>query len=293
MNKLLELISYEFDIFFAFTWRDWTTTIIPGSTWAVGAIATGQPSAASLLYRLPRLVVWLTLYIYFFNLTNQITGIDEDRVNKPGRPLPSGQITLRGAKMRWLAVFVAFIATAIPSPSLLAESAIWVLTAAFLCLTTAGAHWFGKNCVGMFIGPMTLLSASWRAIAPLTPPAQRYILAISLWVGATANIQDLRDVEGDQAVGRKTLTIVYGDAVARRIIFGSTVFLAVGILWWGGVLAIAPVSLVLVHWFLAYRVVHAVGGPRYDHKTYMKYTYTFCYILALVLFKDAFPSLPR
>jgi 4-hydroxybenzoate polyprenyltransferase len=82
------------------------------------------------------------------------------------------------------------------------------------------------------------------------------------------NIQDLRDVEGDRVVGRKTLPIVYGDIVARRIIAGSTA-LAVGILWWGGILAIAPVSLVLVHAFLAYRVVRAVSGPRYDHKTYM------------------------
>ncbi|KAJ7253289.1 UbiA prenyltransferase family-domain-containing protein [Mycena rebaudengoi] len=264
--------------------KDWTATIIPGSTWAVGAIATGQPSAASLLYHLPRLIVWLTLYIYFFNLTNQITGIDEDRVNKPGRPLPSGQITLRGAKMRWLAQF--------PSPSLLAESAIWVLTAAFLCLTTAGAHWLGKNLCwdDYWSGVLTLLSASWRAISLLTPQAQRYILAISLWVGATVNIQDLRDVEGYRAVGRKTLTIVYGDIVARRIIAGSTVSLAVGILWWGGILDIAPVSIVLAHAVVGYRVVHAVGGPRYDPQN--KYTYTFCYILAVIVLKDAYPSLP-
>ncbi|KAJ7253294.1 hypothetical protein C8J57DRAFT_1237629 [Mycena rebaudengoi] len=276
MNKLLELISYEFDIFFAFTWRDWTTTIIPGSTWAVGAIATGQPSAASLLYRLPRLVVWLTLYIYFFNLTNQITGIDEDRVNKPDGPFrparsPSGAPNA--------------LARAIPSPSLLAESAIWVLTAAFLCLTPQGHTGSAKNCVGMVYWAD---DAAQRVVArdrsPYDPRSAVYI----------SHFPDLRDVEGDQAVGPEDADDrLWGRCCAQD-------YLRIDCVSCGGDIVVGGVSSLSLRsasfwcigsWHIESCMLWAVRATTTKRTWFcQKYTYTFCYILALVLFKDAFPK---
>ncbi|THV07130.1 hypothetical protein K435DRAFT_631608, partial [Dendrothele bispora CBS 962.96] len=202
-------LVHELDVFLGFSWRDWSTTLIPGSIFSIGAMRTlsHKPTIfQSYLF----LVLWLTPYIYFFNLSNQITGIDEDRIDKPDRPIPSGKVTVAGAKLRWALVLAVFLSIAVYEPTLQPETICWVLTVALLCATPFGNHWFVKNCVAMSTGTWALLGASWKAIAPLTPHSERYILAISLWAGLMTHIQDLRDMKGDAAVGRQTLPLVLG-----------------------------------------------------------------------------------
>ncbi|KAJ6564950.1 UbiA prenyltransferase family-domain-containing protein [Mycena vulgaris] len=287
--RAISRISVELDIFFAFSWWDWSTTIIPGCIWGIGAALAGQVSPTSILYRFPRLIVWLTLFIYLFNLSNQIVGISEDCVNKPNRPIPSGKVTLAGAKRRAVVVLVAFLAIGTISPCLLPESICWALATGFLSWTSAGHHWFGKNTVALIPGTWALLSGSWRSVSALTPAAKGYIYGMALWSALLTNIQDLRDVIGDRATGRRTLAVVFGPVRARRIITGGTIPAAIWVLWAWNILAVAPVSITVAHVFLGYRVISAEAGPRYDHKTYMMYTYLFCLTLALLAVQDVIP----
>ncbi|THH05223.1 hypothetical protein EW146_g9959 [Bondarzewia mesenterica] len=249
----------ELDIFLGF-WRDWSTTIIPGSIFAAGAMH--GPSIPSIITHYFFLVSWLTPYIHFFNW-----------------PIPSGKVTVSGAKQRWAFAFSTFMGIALYTPSLLPETICWVLTVAFLCLTSAGSHWFGKNCVAMTTGTWALLSASWKAIAPATPKSDIYVYAIALWVGLIMHVQDLRDIQGDAAIGRKTMPLVFGDRGSRLIITFLLLPAAYWVLWMGDIVRLAPYTLAAVHIILAYRILQA-GGSRYDHKTYMFYTYIFCLILA-------------
>ncbi|PPR07483.1 hypothetical protein CVT26_013453 [Gymnopilus dilepis] len=302
----LRFLTREFDIFLGFSWRDWSTTIIPGSIFSIGAMRQGthlHSNPLTLLANYTFLVFWLTPYIYFFNLSNQITGVDEDQINKPDRPIPSGKVTLAGAKVRWSAALAAFLGIALYETSILPETLCWIATVAFLCLTEAGNHWFGKNCVAMTAGTWALLSTSWKAIAPATSQSERYVVAIAVWSGLLTHIQDLRDIKGDTAVGRKTLPLVVGDGQCRFIITFAMVPLGLSVLWAGDVLQIAPALVVGVHAFLGWRIMHA-KGPRYDHKTYMVivsrffglmwklntplqlYTYIFCLLLALTSVRD-------
>ncbi|TDL14905.1 hypothetical protein BD410DRAFT_857243 [Rickenella mellea] len=273
---VLSPIVRELDIFLRFSWRDWSTTIIPGSIFAIGAMP-GLP-ILSIITNYLFLVSWLTPYIYFFNLSNQITGVDEDRINKPDRPIPSGKVTVSGAIRRWAVALSTFIGISIYEPSLLPETICWVLTVAFLCLTSEGSHWFGKNCVAMTTGTWALLSASWKAIAPATPKSNTYVCAVALWAGLITHIQDLRDIQGDAAVGRKTLPLVFGDRGSRLIITFLLLPAAYWVLWMGDIVRLAPFTLAMTHIILAYRIMQA-GDARYDHKTYMFYTYIFCLIL--------------
>ncbi|KAF9068321.1 hypothetical protein BDP27DRAFT_1327449 [Rhodocollybia butyracea] len=204
------------------------------------------------------LILWLTLYIYWFNLSNQITGVEEDRINKPDRPIPARKVTI---------------------PALWPETVCWVLMVALLCGTPLGKHWFFKNFVAMTISTWALLGASWKAIAPLTTRAEHFNLAISCWAGLLISISDLRDIRGDAAIGRRTLPLVVGTSEFRWM---NTLFfipISLMVLWGSGILSIAPVSLVAVHTFLGYRVMQDKGSY-YDHKTYMVLTYTFCLVLA-------------
>jgi len=262
----LASLSHEFEIFLQFSWRDWSATIIPGSIFAVGAVQSTQPSL--IIFRYILLLSWLTPYIYFFNLLNQITGVDEDRINKPDRPIPSGKLTLNGAKWRCVISLLVFLSIPAFEPALLPETLCWVLVVVFLCLTPAGNHWLGKSCVAMSVGLWSLLGASWKAIAPGLPKDDHNILALSVWAGLLTQIQDLRDVEGDAVVGRKTMPIVFGDVATRRVIVLLLMPTALLALWVGDILSIAPFTLTIAHVFLAYRVMQT-GGSRYDHQTYM------------------------
>ncbi|KAA1470692.1 hypothetical protein DENSPDRAFT_713581 [Dentipellis sp. KUC8613] len=277
MSFIARRVAREVDVFMGFSWRDWSTTLIPGSLFAFGALRTLPLADAVRSYLF--LVTWLTPYIYFFNLSNQITGVDEDKINKPDRPIPSGKVTLAGAQRRWAAALSVFVGVAAYAPALMPATLCWILTIAFLILTPGGDHWFGKNNVAMATGTWALLQASWVAIAPTTPKVEVYIYAVSAWAGLITHIQDLRDLKGDIAVGRYTLPIAFGDRGSRLIISFVFIPMAVYVLHLAGIMRLAPVTLSVLHVILMYRVLR-MGGPRYDHKTYMFYTYIFCLILA-------------
>jgi 4-hydroxybenzoate polyprenyltransferase len=268
LTALFAPVSREFDIFLGFSWRDWSASIIPGSIFAVGAMRYANLPLLSIPFKYLLLLSWLTPYVYFFNLSNQITGVDEDRINKPDRPIPAGTVTLEGAKWRWVIALSAFLLVAAFKPNLLPETIGWVLTVAFLCLTSVGSHWFGKNTVAMATGTWSLLNASWKVIVPLTPRSQRFVIAVSAWAGLLTQIQDLRDMKGDAAVGRKTMPLVFGEKATRWIIALLLLPASIWVLWIGDIVPIAPKTLTAVHVFLGYRLLNA-RGSRYDHKTYM------------------------
>ncbi|KAF9062676.1 UbiA prenyltransferase family [Rhodocollybia butyracea] len=226
------------------------------------------PPSSRILKSYLFLLLWLTLFIYWFNLLNQITGVEEDLINKPDRPIPSRKVTILRAKLRWALALMALISLAVYEPTLQPETICWLLTVALLCATPLGKHWFVKNCVAMTAGTWALLGASWKVIAPLTSRAELSIPTVSVWLGLLIQIQDLRDMKGDAAIGRRTLPLVFGSSGCRWIITFFLIPVSLLVLWMGGILSIAPVSLMAVHAFLGYRVMHDAGSY-YDHKTYM------------------------
>ncbi|KZT22668.1 hypothetical protein NEOLEDRAFT_1149891 [Neolentinus lepideus HHB14362 ss-1] len=280
------LIARESGIFFGFSWRDWSATIIPGSIIAVAAMRNVTLSLSSMVFAHLCLVIWLTHFVYLVTLSNQITGVDEDRINKPDRPIPSGKVTTDEARVRWAVVAWAFLMMGVFYPKILAETICWVLTVAFLNLTAAGDHWFGKNCLAMTAGTWALLSGAWKIIAPLAYTNRSYIVTIAVWTGTFMPLQDVRDVKGDAKVGRRTLPLIFGDKSSRRMIAFGFIPTAFGILCVGGLAAVAPVPLAMMHLFLAYRVLQN-NGARYDHKTYMIFTYLFCGVIACIIAKQS------
>ncbi|KAF8992232.1 UbiA prenyltransferase family [Cyathus striatus] len=272
-------ILREVDIFFDFTWRDWSTTLIPGTIFAVGAMR-GLP-IPTMLKNYLFMIWWMSNFVYFFTLSNQIVGVVEDSVDKKDRPIPSGKVTLAGAKIRWIFVFSSFLLTAIHEPYMLPETLAWVFTTALLNITPVGKHWFVKNNIGMPLGTLSLLSASWKAIAPHTPRSQIWVYGVAAWIGFMMHIQDLRDIKGDTICGRKTMCIVLGDWETRLLTSFVFTPLSMYFLHLAHIVELAPWTLSTAHAFVAYRVLQA-RGSHYDHKTYMHFTYLFCGILAVL-----------
>ncbi|KAF4588475.1 hypothetical protein EYR40_010026 [Pleurotus pulmonarius] len=262
----MNTVNRELRLFFDFTWRDWSTTLIPGLIVATGAVIhTSLPA-----WNVVRFVPWVACFIYFFNLSNQIVGLEEDRINKPSRPLPSGKITVQGAKLRWVIALASFACAALSNGNghLIVETATWVITTAFLCLTPYGGHWFGKNSVAMGTGTWALLGGIYKTVARPSAMEERFFLVVAIWVAIAIQIQDLRDIDGDTVAGRKTLPIVAGDRRSRWLISLAFLPISYAVLWVGGIISMAPITVSTAHVLLVYRTLRG-AKPKYDHKTYM------------------------
>ncbi|KAJ7628920.1 hypothetical protein FB45DRAFT_748815 [Roridomyces roridus] len=75
------------------------------------ALCNQHPSSIQfVLGSLGRSLAYFVLYLYTFNIADQITGLDEDRINKPDRPLPSGLLSIRETYVRLCLLTAAYIA---------------------------------------------------------------------------------------------------------------------------------------------------------------------------------------
>ncbi|KAJ7877458.1 hypothetical protein B0H13DRAFT_2347142 [Mycena leptocephala] len=150
-------------------------------------LSPDRPRIQSLM----RSVIYFLLYIYSFDIANQINGVAEDRINKPDRPLSSGRVTLQGAYIRWYATTVVHLVLG-AAWGVLPWTALWVLITIYTSSTAAtstGGVGARRADHGARVGWVLLLSGVF---------------------GIVASVQDMRDVEGDRVAGRRTLPIVLG-----------------------------------------------------------------------------------
>jgi 4-hydroxybenzoate polyprenyltransferase len=274
-NSFKSRLVREATLMYAFTRGDWSASLLPGYTFALPAfkeVYNYHQSLSQLALSLLTLIAWVVLFIYSFDLNGQIVSIEEDKINKPGRPLCTGLVTPRGAQTRFFVTTTLFLALALVKSTLLAPTICWILTTRFLSHTTYGNHWIGKNTIAMSTGTWSLLAGSWRAVGPTNPEVDRQAIYIALYFGITSQIQDLRDVKGDLAVGRRTLPIAFGDKLSRWLIVLGFVPAAGVLLVNGGLIEATPASIVDVamHFLIVYRVLNALGkdDAKYDGFTY-------------------------
>ncbi|MEM7160736.1 MAG: UbiA family prenyltransferase [Myxococcota bacterium] len=198
------------------TWRalrsDLNTTLLPIGLF-VAAAASVKPGiepfewfrliALSQLYALP--------YIAWFCFSGQAGSVEEDRVEKPFRPLPRGLLSVRGALVRagiWSLVYLAISAVL----GVLPWAVLWLVAGGYHNLGGGHRHWLTKNTLTMSLGTAAQLGAGWTLVhGNFSPSGLTFTVGMSVWVGIMANIQDFRDVEGDVRSGRRTLPVLLGD----------------------------------------------------------------------------------
>ena len=98
-------------------------------------------------------------------------------------------------------------------------------------------HWFTKNCINISLGTLVISWTAWSIVSGHPQMNLSYTISavtLSLYVGRTANLQDLRAVEGDKRSGRLTMPICLGMAASKKLL--SIVF------------AIEPVILYFTVW---------------------------------------------
>lgn len=149
---------------------------------------------------------------------------DLDAINDPSRPIPSGRVCLRAARLNWIVLGVSTAAVSL----LLATQSPWLPVLAGIGLVLSAAYsvpplklkqhyWLGPPAVGF--GYVFL---SWIAghliFAPLTWPSFTLALINSSLAVGLLFLNDIKSIEGDRKHGLHSMTVVFG---ARRTLLVS------------------------------------------------------------------------
>lgn len=157
------------------------------------------------------------------NGINQICDLQNDLVNKPRRPLPSGRLSFRKA---WAFVVVAYVA-ALGLVALVncetfgiyavAALATWMYSSPPIRLKR---HPFGSNLIIALIRGWLLKVAGWAAVATVLHSVEPWYIGFIYFVfllGATTT-KDFADIDGDREAGCITLPVKYGATWSARAI---------------------------------------------------------------------------
>jgi 1,4-dihydroxy-2-naphthoate octaprenyltransferase len=162
---------------------------------------------------------------YANDYSDGIRGTDDERV---------GPVRLVGSRLAApaavrTAAFVCFSVAALAGLTLVSLARMWWLIAVgAVCI--AGA-WFytggrrpygyaglGEVAVFVFFGPVAVLgTALTQQGGPPGAPAVVSAIGVGLLACAVLVVNNLRDITGDEAVGKRTLAVALGDADTRRL----------------------------------------------------------------------------
>src|SRR6218665_4197528 len=92
----LGLLLLEPRLIWNFIRYDLSTTLVPNLLFLLAAWQSVDGSLLQLASALSQGAVFFLLYVLTFCLSNQLNGIEEDRINKPDRPLVRGDVSVAG-----------------------------------------------------------------------------------------------------------------------------------------------------------------------------------------------------
>ncbi len=201
---------------------------LPGLAFTAAACAhygvTGWPLVWTIATSLP-----LTfLYIYVFDTSNQATGADEDRINKPHRPIPLGLTTPHGLLRRFWSAAPLYLLLGWLTGTL-AWVALWLVDVIGLNLVATPRHYLWTKPIGMFVGTIAQLACFWQLVGPIDATGWTWILVLAIGFNLPLRYEDVRDIDGDRTRGRVTLPMLIGHWPIR--------------LWFAVVMAAIPVVL--------------------------------------------------
>ncbi|MBN2003943.1 MAG: UbiA family prenyltransferase [Anaerolineae bacterium] len=283
-RSLFKVLANELYLWFQIVKYDLAASTIPAVIFTLAVWYTYSGIWTELPLTFLKGLVYFSFYIFTFCLSNQLAGVDEDRLNKPDRPFVRQMITHRGGRIRLIVSMLLY--TAIGAWfGILWWTLLWQVVTILHNRFGWAKHWFTKN-LAMFLGTLAQLAAAWELTIPLNAEGWRWVLTIALGVFFLVGLQDLRDVAGDKKSDRLTLPIAYGMLpvrIALAIGFTAQVFVVHKLL-------VVPAGLSISNWLcdfvlgvsslhIAYRIL-LHHTPKADHDTYMLYNYWYCLVLA-------------
>jgi 4-hydroxybenzoate polyprenyltransferase len=174
------------------------------------------------------------------NAINQYYDLENDRINKPERPLVTGEISMRAGWWFSLALYAAavvptWIVVAYPMRALSEKYAaplsmhqcFFIFIAGMIFTFVYSAPSWGRTKADAYLANLTiaiprgclLKVAGWSMVASVFHVEPWYIGAIFfLFLVGAASTKDFSDMRGDEAAGCRTLPVRYGVRRASKMI---------------------------------------------------------------------------
>lgn len=187
--------------------------MLSGGVTAMGA-APATPFAPWILLNLTLGTLMAALLNGASNALNQIYDVENDRINKPRRLIPSGVLSTREAG--WVAACLyavsLLLAAAVNATCLLLAAVAAVLTIIYSVppfRTKRSA--LGANLTIAIPRGLLLKVAGWSTVKSVVNPEAWYVGVIfGLFLLGATTTKDFADMEGDRAAGCMTLPVRFG-----------------------------------------------------------------------------------
>lgn len=280
-----------------FSKSDFKTHVLPVTAFGLFAALAGPltttnttPNLLHILARVPHALLWSWLNTLVQALANQRLpeAIEEDRINKPSRPIPAGRISANQTRRLLLVAIPLTLAITYALGAWQETALLFVLTWMYNDLGGGEEHFLARDGIVAvaFAGyNMGALRVVLGGKVELSGAAYIWLAIVSLVIFATMKIVDMKDQEGDRARGRRTAPLVLGDGVARWAIAGPVVLSSVLCPWFWGLGAAGYVLPVGIGAFVAVRVM-CLRSSDADRKTWKFWALWIVSLYLLPPFKD-------
>lgn len=228
-NKKKQMVENynELYIFYKFCKSNSLATIGPGVIMIISYVLNKKNIDFTTIYNFVIIILYNILYIYQFDILNQIKGIEEDKINKPDRPLASGLLNKYQAIIRYIIVSFLYLFLSYKKQVFL-ESFIWFIVTILYNIIELDKHWFFKSLL-MAPAIYTLISADFYILYNINittkSDALKKTIILTIVGPITICVQEFRDIDGDLEIGRKTFPIRFGVNKAR---FWCNIFTNIG-----------------------------------------------------------------
>ncbi|KAF2973356.1 hypothetical protein GQX73_g212 [Xylaria multiplex] len=230
-KSLAGKIVYIPKLIWVFTESNFDTFVIPNTAFGVlGAFAASVlvegfeqiPTALEILWRFPLVLAFNWYSVFIFDLANQRSpeSIEEDRINKPWRPIPTEKVTSKEARR----VLLAAIPLVLLFNYLLGvwRQGFFILILTWMYNDIRGGDEVVRDLIisvayGMFNSASLEIAVGggeYTAV-DISRGGLIWTTMISAVILTTMQVQDLKDQAGDRTRGRQTIALWIGDRFSR------------------------------------------------------------------------------
>ncbi|KAG8156372.1 hypothetical protein KVR01_013713 [Diaporthe batatas] len=205
-----------------------TPTVLNGLMAAAsGGVTTDVLSWPDVAVAVPKMALYIWLWDLYFDCSNQKDpgSIEEDRLNKPWRAIPSGRLSVEAAE-RWYVCSACIMPAVALWLGALPEAIAFMLETQVYDRLGGGSTWWGRSIINPLFFSTAQLGAIRVAAGTSTTVSKvgyQWCMIHALIIFTTIHLQDLRDLDGDKARGRNTLPLALGEG-ATRVLMSFFVF---------------------------------------------------------------------
>ncbi|HVR77331.1 MAG TPA: UbiA family prenyltransferase [Acidimicrobiia bacterium] len=198
------------------------------------------------------------------NIVNDISDVTADAVNRPRRPLPSGRVTVGGARLgAGLAAAGGLAVARLIGPSTLGVATLFLLAGIAYSVLVKRLGLVGHGWVAAMFGA-TVVWGGW-VVGAISPPVWLAGLLVAAFLLPRELLKTLADVDGDRVAGWRTAALAWGrKTTMNAIVLAAVGFAAVttipvmmgvgGMVYLAGIWVGAVVPLAAITWWLRFEV---------------------------------------